>query len=398
MQKLLNNSRSGLKILFLAHHEALGPRLLQEIKELSDAGHQAAALIWNFSGKEYHYKFPYTYIFSQNRESFKEGLKKSLFGAVGKVLGYLYPQTLKEVLTSSWDVVHCANLSLLPAAVIGKWLRGGKLVYDSYEFPTETIPAQIKNRTLTWFAKNVLEQSERFLLAWVDAVLTIPSINDEERKKFIKYCPTVQVMMNVPGLQGIYHNKDFQDPPSAIYSGGLNRNKGLYQMLEATAILRQSHPNFRLILVGHMLENPAGVEQNIIDLGIKDNVVIHSWVQPEKLEELLADAWIGLWLNQPGDQFRRITTGNSRKGFEYMKSGLPVVATSFGEIAKVVSEEQAGILVDATKPEDIAAAMNKIVENSAMRNKMSENGRSAVRNKYNWNIESKKLFWVYSKL
>lgn len=388
-----------MNILFLTHYETVGGRRQLEINTLLNEGHAVRVVAWNNSGKEYRYNFPVTYIHNKSQLYFSQSLlKKGLLKTLVRIIVGLYPRTLKEVLTSSWDVVHCCNLALLPLAVLGKWLKGGKVVFDSYEMPILKIPSRIKNRRLASFTRLALEKTERFLVSQVDAVLTIPSVGDQERQKFAKYCKKVEVLMNVPDLAGIVSEKTYPQPPTAIFFGGLNREKGLFAMLEAMPWLTKAYPDFRLVLIGYMFEDPAEVAETIDSLGIKDNVVIHSWVPTDQLGEYLATAWVGLWPSQPCEHFTRVTTGNSRKGFHYMKYGLPIVATSFGEIAKAVAEEHAGILVDATKPEALAQAIKEIIDNPELRQKMTANGLEAIRNKYNWEMESKKVIHIYNSI
>jgi glycosyltransferase involved in cell wall biosynthesis len=388
-----------MNILFLMHYETIGPRLQLEIKTLLTEGHEVQVVAWNNGGKEYPYNFPVTYIHHKNQDFFSQSLlKKGLLLTLGRIIGDLYPRTFKEVLASSWDVIHCCNLALLPMAVLAKWLKGGKIIFDSYEMPILKIPLRLKNQKLASLTRLGLEKMERVLVSQVDGVLTIPSVDDQERKKFTRYCQKVEVLLNVPDLEGISSGKTYSPPPTAIFCGGLNREKGLYSMLAATALVTQTHPEFRLVLIGQMYEDPLQVAETIDNLGIRNNVSIHSWVPIDKLGEYLASAWIGLWPSLPCEHYSQVTTGNSRKGFEYMKYGLPVVASSFGEMAQAVYEEQAGILVDATRPEALARAITKIIDHPELRKKMAAKGMAAIRNKYNWEKESIKMIHIYNSI
>jgi hypothetical protein len=386
-----------MKVLILTHHEAIGVRLRMEIPTLQQQGHEVKVVAWNTSGQERRFDFPVTYVHHRRGGEFYETLKRGLLPTLGRIC-CLYPGTLKEVLNSSWDVVHCFHLALLPVAVLGKLLKGGRVVYDAFEFHGLNISRKLKNPMLARFSRIFLEKFERLLLAWVDGVLTFPSVGDQEMHKYAKYCRKVEVLMNVPHIKGIIERKTFPPPPTAVFTGLMDKAKGLYAMLEATSLVIAHCPDFKLVLIGTIHEDPAEVEQKIDSLGIRGNVIMHSWVPPEELGKFIDAAWVGLWLNQPTLIFSLCTTGTSQKGFTYWKYGLPVVATSFGEVAKSVAEEQAGILVDATKPAEIAQAVLTIIQNPALRQKMVENGLAAVRDKYNWEKEAVKLINLYQAL
>jgi glycosyltransferase involved in cell wall biosynthesis len=86
------------------------------------------------------------------------------------------------------------------------------------------------------------------------------------------------------------------------------------------------------------------------------------------------------------------------KLFEYMSAGLPVIASNFPLWKKIVEENKCGICVDPEKPEEIALAIDFIVNNREQASEMGKNGRKAVIEKYNWKIEESKLLETYSGL
>jgi glycosyltransferase involved in cell wall biosynthesis len=386
-----------MKILYLAHHDALAPRLLLEIKTLLADGHEVKVIAWNLHGKTHNYAFPVAFVHRNSGLTFSQSLKKSL-GATLFQLARFYPDTLKKIMESSWEVLHCCHVSLLPLAIMAKALRGGRVVYDAYEFHNLNISSKLKNRVLGRMLKFLLEKTESLCLARVDAVITIPSLGNQECQRFSQRVKDVAIILNVPPLTGLVRHKTFAFPPTAAYIGGLMREKGLFVMLEATAILAQSHPDFKLVLIGAMKEDPAEIERVIDDLKIRDHVILHDWVSPDKLGNYLSAAWIGLAPYQPVGRFDQETIGKARKYFDYMKQGLPVVAPSFGEIARVVAEENVGLLVDTTNPEALAAGIQILLDDGQLRQQMAANGVEAVQRKYNWEKEAVKLRSIYSAL
>lgn len=57
-----------------------------------------------------------------------------------------------------------------------------------------------------------------------------------------------------------------------------------------------------------------------------------------------------------------------------------------------------GICVDPLKPEEIAKAIEYLIEHSDEARRMGENGRKAVLEKYNWENESKKFLKLYEEM
>ncbi|WDU82031.1 glycosyltransferase [Caloramator sp. Dgby_cultured_2] len=55
-------------------------------------------------------------------------------------------------------------------------------------------------------------------------------------------------------------------------------------------------------------------------------------------------------------------------------------------------------MVDPTDPEKIAEAIDYLIENKELAYKMGENGFRAVFERYNWDVNEKKLLNIYKKL
>lgn len=83
------------------------------------------------------------------------------------------------------------------------------------------------------------------------------------------------------------------------------------------------------------------------------------------------------------------------KMFEYMAAGIPVIASDFPLWREIIESSQCGVCVNPMKPEEIAQAVDRLVNNPAEARQLGENGRRAVLDRYNWAVEEKKLFQLY---
>jgi glycosyltransferase involved in cell wall biosynthesis len=84
--------------------------------------------------------------------------------------------------------------------------------------------------------------------------------------------------------------------------------------------------------------------------------------------------------------------------FEYMSSGIPVIASNFPLWRDIIEGNQCGICVDPLDPKAIAAAIDYLVMHPQAAKAMGENGRRAVLEKYNWAVEANKLTDFYGAL
>lgn len=81
-----------------------------------------------------------------------------------------------------------------------------------------------------------------------------------------------------------------------------------------------------------------------------------------------------------------------------MGAGIPVVASDFCEIRKIVMGCECGLLVDSTQPSQIGEAILELISNDELATTMGKEGRRAVLETYNWESEEGNLLAVYRKL
>ncbi|MBN4051292.1 glycosyltransferase, partial [bacterium AH-315-M05] len=126
--------------------------------------------------------------------------------------------------------------------------------------------------------------------------------------------------------------------------------------------------------------------ENVNDLGVLDR---------EKVIETMKRAIVGIVVFLP---LPNHVHAQPNKLFEYMSSGLPVIASNFPLWKEIVEKNNCGICVDPLNPQEIAKAISFLMDNHQTAKKMGENGIKRVKEEYNWDIEGKKLIDVYEKL
>ena len=80
-----------------------------------------------------------------------------------------------------------------------------------------------------------------------------------------------------------------------------------------------------------------------------------------------------------------------------MAAGVPVAASAFPELKKIVEGYGIGVTFDPEDPKDIARAIKSILDDAKAQAQMRANAHEAAKI-YNWKREEKKLIEIYRGL
>jgi glycosyltransferase involved in cell wall biosynthesis len=144
--------------------------------------------------------------------------------------------------------------------------------------------------------------------------------------------------------------------------------------------------NVRMMIYGDGFFRRA-LEEQVKALGLEGKVVFGGWVSETTKYEILAEGDIGLILHRVCDLTQH-TVPN--KLFDYMSVGLPVVSTRLRPVTRILEVEQCGIAVDETL-EAVATGIKALILDMGSRKRFADNGYSAVRARYRWEGEVKKI-------
>jgi glycosyltransferase involved in cell wall biosynthesis len=181
-------------------------------------------------------------------------------------------------------------------------------------------------------------------------------------------------------------------PQSFVYPGVIAETRGAVEMVRALELLRDI-PGARLDLAGTI--SPQSFVDRLQVLPGWNSVNYHAEVTRKQLAYLLGSARAGLVLHHP---VPNEVDARPIKMFEYMAVGLPIIASDFPPLKKIINEERCGLTVNQSNPKAIAEAMRWILEHPAEAEAMGRRGRQAVEHTYNWDTEAIKIISLYNEL
>ena len=83
---------------------------------------------------------------------------------------------------------------------------------------------------------------------------------------------------------------------------------------------------------------------------------------------------------------------------EAMACKTPVVASAVGGIKDVVIPEKTGLLVQPAEPKQISSAVNRLLKDKGLSERMGENGRARVEEKFSWTKIAQQTKELYESL
>lgn len=283
------------------------------------------------------------------------------------------------------EVYHLHDPELLR---IAKRLKksGKKVIYDAHEdLPRQLLSKPYLNKLILKLLSSIIEKYENKIASKLDAVVTAtPFI----KSRFIKYNTNTIDINNYP----LIPNKNIVDIENKqdiiCYVGGISRERGCYEILEIL-----NYIDVRFIIAGNFYDDE--IERDLKAHKNWSKVEFRGYVNREEVEQIYNQSKIGLVTLYPIINY---IDALPVKLFEYMSFGLPVITSNIKLWESIVIENNCGLSVNPKNPKAIAEAINELLSNKEQQKQMSLNALKAIKEKYNWAQEEKKLIRLYEQI
>jgi len=339
--------------------------------------------------KLYYHRFP----------NFKNIKTRNLFNFPAFFSPVWFYRIISLICRYKIDLIIVRDLPLAPIGYFcGKILRK-KVILDM----AEDYPALIKStwdlrgpKLIDYFIRNpyLLKKLEKFILPLFEKIIVVSELSKKRISSFTSK-EKIYVIGNVPLIN---HKLDFNtkfykknsiigNVIRLIYVGFVEAHRGLDTVIKAVSLLMKDGKKIEFNIIGtgtylKILENMAfkfNVQENIKFLGWIDHLAVYDYIEKSDIGII------------PHYVTNHTNTTIPNKIFDYMIKKKPVIATQSEALKNIILECNCGIIYNDKSEENLKDVINKMF-NSELRMKLGNNGYKAILEKYNWEIEEKKLF------
>jgi len=351
-------------------------RVQKEAESLQNSGYSVCILYWDRGS-------------NKSRVEYKNGTKINYFGLkapYGKLslLPYLLIWWIYELfflLRTDSRIIHCCCFDTLIPAIFTKAIQKKKIVYDIFDFYSESLPENIPS-----LIRNIISNFEKFCIRFVDSVIIV----DNSRYVQIKDAKikNLDIVMNCPN-DVVYSTKKSPHKEFIIFYGGMiSKTRGLMELINAIRDL----DNIKIIIAG------MGEDEDLFkEISSKTkNVTYLGWINYEKYIDLTLSSDLIFGFYDPKIPNNRLASPN--KLFEAMMCSTPIIVNKETSMAEIVKQDKCGVVVPYSDCNSLKRSIIKLKENQELCLKMGESGRKAFEKEYNWKIMESRLLNVYKSI
>lgn len=292
-----------------------------------------------------------------------------------------------EIFLGDFDLFHGTNAWLLPVKKACTVLTIHDLAYIHY-------PDTIGRSSYKLLTKNLVRHAQ--------SCNRIIAVSENTKRDIVKYLNIDPQKIDVTHLaaDSIYRvidkadlkiefvRKKYNLPDNFIlYVGNLEPRKNVPTLVRAyNTLLKRTGCDYKLVLAGGRKKGFNEIEHLIKQLHIEDKVLMTGYVELDDIP----------YLYNLADVFTYVSKfeGFGLPPLEAMQCGTPVIVSNVSSLPEVVGD--AGILVDPLNDEEIAAALENLLNDEKLREHYSRKGQKRAAN-FSWEQTARITMGTYKK-
>jgi glycosyltransferase involved in cell wall biosynthesis len=362
--------------VIVVRSRAIDPGAMKIAEALHEDGHDVAVLLWDRTGT-----FVETAQDGPNVSTLRAPAPYDRLSAI-LLMPLWWAYEFLFLLRSRADVVHACDLDTLLPAIASKLVLRNKLCYTIFDFYAANIPRAVPNRL-----RRLVATLERAGLQSVD-VLFLPDECRYEQVAGARIKKLVYVYNSPPDNSNMPVEPSPHERGDTVlfYAGLLHESRGLRVVIEAVTDVERT----TFIVAG---SGPDQVFVEEVEARLPGKVQYMGQIPYRRVLEETSRADILIALYDPNVPNSRFASPN--KLFEAMMCAKPIIISEGAAASSIVRDEDCGIVVSYADREAIRDAIQQLVSDSTLRERLGFNGRRAYEERYSWAIMRRRLRAAY---
>jgi glycosyltransferase involved in cell wall biosynthesis len=229
-------------------------------------------------------------------------------------------------------------------------------------------------------------------------ILTVSHASKEDILRYLKVpASKIEVIYNAlderlaasPTLDDISRVRErfLLTSPFVLYAGNIKPHKNVDRLIEAFSILRRRGNDAKLLIIGDEISKYPNLRRLVHRFQLHQYVRFLGFIPDETLAVLYRLATVFV--------FPSLYEGFGLPPLEAMASGTPVITSNVSSLPEVVGD--AALLIDPMSPSAIAAAMARVLNDSALRQDLVRRGYERVK-AFSWERSVRRVREVYAEV
>lgn len=214
-------------------------------------------------------------------------------------------------------------------------------------------------------------------------------VNDRVCKRYLFVNRKIETALEAsePPLPGRAKAPDDAPEEFIMYTGSSFPHKNLERLISAFCILKEHHPELKLVLVGKREYHSKQLEKWVKKQSCADDVMFTGFIPDEELK----------WYYQSARAyvFPSLSEGFGLPGLEAMVHGCPVVSSDMTCLPEVHGD--AAHYFNAEDIEDMAHKIDEVIGNNTLRKKLVSAGYENVK-RFSWRKFAQQHLQVFKEL
>lgn len=255
-----------------------------------------------------------------------------------------------RLLFAKCDLMIANDTDTIAANFLASVIRRKPMTADLHELFPE-VP-EVVNRP---FVKRFWTKIEDLILPHLKHGYTVcASIAEHYRKRYGIHLGVVRNIPPKKNYEGKNNRLDFGERKIVLYQGAVNVGRGIEWIIEAMPLVE----NAVFVVIGNG-DIKAEMEQKCKELGVTDRIFFLGHVPFDELSDYTRSADLGVCLLKKQGLSYYYSLPN--RVFDYMQQHVPLLATDFPEIAKILRTYGTGELVTHYEPAFLAETIQRML-------------------------------------